>query len=171
MSSFRGAAQSESIKEQIIYHKAFRELISYRAPSSGGDLVKDEFVVKYDIICKIFVELAQLLSEIFEKSLMKHLSKVSQIEKQNISLNMKTLESAFLTEVEGIKFLDQEDKYRIGYFKRKYPLPANILHMMSEGHIEDFFGSWEQQFDSIEEEEMSDVFDPDEYSVGLFQFH
>jgi hypothetical protein len=35
-----------------------------------------------------------------------------------------------------------KDGYRLYYIQRKHPVPTNLLHMMSEGHVEDFFGSW-----------------------------
>ncbi|WP_147273085.1 hypothetical protein [Billgrantia montanilacus] len=44
--------------------------------------------------------------------------------------------------MEGVHFHDKEDWYRLGYLARKHPRPTNILHIMSEGHVEDFFGSW-----------------------------
>ncbi len=47
--------------------------------------------------------------------------------------------------------------------RRKYPLPTNIQHIMSEGHVEDFFGSW-----CAEEETDDDIFDPDENWYIIF---
>ena len=45
---------------------------------------------------------------------------------------------------------------------RKHPMPTNILHMMSEGHVEDFFGSW------LDQEDSEDGFNPDENWRILF---
>lgn len=89
-------------KKFILHSKAYRELISYRAPSSGDS---------------------------FKKS----------------------------TEFDGNTFWDREDEYRLDYLRRKYPLPTNIQHIMSEGHVEDFFGSW-----CAKEETDDDIFNPDD---------
>lgn len=59
-------------------------------------------------------------------------------------------------EIDGIYFGDSEDAYRLDYLKRKHPRLANIQHMMTEGHVEDFFGAWHSGDDADE------IFNPDE---------
>ena len=149
------AGNSSSIKEQILSLKAFREFISYRAPSSAGSL--DKYEIDAFPLCKISVELAQMVSELLEESLAKHLSKG-----YSPRLLEEDLRNVFTTEIENENFLDKEDLYRIGYLFRKYPMPANILHIMSEGHVEDFFGSW------CGVDQSGDMFDPDENWGILF---
>ncbi|UTG94015.1 hypothetical protein [Geobacter sulfurreducens] len=145
---------SNTTKSNILKSKALRESISYRAPSSGDKCSKDERC-PFDT-CRVILELAQLNSEIFEKSLVKRASG------KKFEIVDGYIERAFETEIEGHMFFDEEDYYRIGYFVRKYPYPANIQHMMSEGHVEDFFGSW------VDKEDREDVFNPDENWQILF---
>jgi len=148
-------AGSDSIKEQILKLKAFRELISYRAPSSGGSFEK------YDIdllhLCKVPVELAQMVSEILEEAIHKNLPHGCKPQ-----LIETDLETVFRSEIGNHQFFDEEDYYRIGYLLRKHPLPTNVLHIMSEGHVEDFFGSW------CDADEREEVFDPDKNWRILF---
>ena len=124
-----------SIKDSIYTLKNYREIISYRAPSSGSDIIETN--VNVLPICKAAVELAQLISEIFEKSLHKHCSK-----DYKPSLLAHDLKNTYIMKFGNSEYIDKEDKYRIGYLARKHPFPANILHIISEGHVEDFFGSW-----------------------------
>lgn len=123
------------VKTQILRIKAFREMISYRAPSNGkrhGDYDFDAVS-----LCQVPVEFAQMISEIFEDSLHKYLPK-----DYKPRLKRELLLPVCKTEIEGFDFFDDEDAYRIDYLFRKYPMPTNILHILSEGHVEDFFGSW-----------------------------
>jgi hypothetical protein len=119
--------------EYITHLKAFRELISYRAPSSGDAFPRPAI----DVIdmCRLFAEIAQMQSELVEVSIHKHVEGV-------FTLSDEAIDRICKMEIDGFTFFDKEDRYRMGYLQRKYPLPANILHIMSEGHVEDFFGSW-----------------------------
>jgi hypothetical protein len=124
---------SSRVKSSTLHLKAFRELISYRAPSSGDHFEKPDFdVYRY---CRLFLEIAQLQSELLEASIEKHVS-------ESFELRTDFMQHVYDVEIDGIHFHDGEDKYRIGYLARKHPAPANILHLMSEGHVENFFGSW-----------------------------
>ncbi len=141
-------AGSDSVKEQILKLKAFRELISYRAPSSGGSF--DEYNIDVLDLCKVPVELAQMVSEILGEAIHKNLP-----QGYKPKLLEDGLESTFLSKIGEHQFWDKEDLYRIDYLFRKYPMPTNILHMISEGHVDDFFGSW------CDTDDRDDVFDPD----------
>jgi hypothetical protein len=124
---------AENVKQSIIYLKAFRELISYRAPSSGDRFPKPDFdIYEYS---RCFLEVAQLQSELLEASIEKNVAESFQLQEIVIS---------HITDIDikGIHFHDEEDWYRLGYLARKHPYPTNILHIMSEGHVEDFLGSW-----------------------------
>lgn len=144
-----------SVKTQILRIKAFREMISYRAPSNGSQHGDYDFDVLS--LCKVPVELAQMISEIFENALHKHLPDGFKPE-----LNRDILAQVHKTEINGFEFNDDEDSYRIDYLFRKYPMPTNILHIMSEGHVEDFFGSW------CEHTPKEGSFDPDDNWQILF---
>lgn len=124
---------ANKINTHSTYLKAFRELISYRAPSSGGSFQKTDIDVIE--ICRLLAEIAQLQSELIEASILKNV-------KGNFSLKTEAIDHICNNEIDGFTFRDNEDRYRMEYLQRKYPLPTNILHIMSEGHVEDFFGSW-----------------------------
>lgn len=137
---------SESLKPKILQLKAARELISYRAPSSGDTAIDRNIEIEY--ICTIFSELAQLHSELLEKSIIKNADPEAFV---FLDTYMDTLRSV---RIEGFDFPDREDHYRLDYLRRKYKSPSNILFMMTEGHTEDFFGAWEPD----EEDESNDMF-------------
>jgi len=146
---------SPSVKDRILKLKAFREFISYRAPSDGGQL--SDYDEDYLPICMLPVELAQMLSELLEQSLSKNLP-----DNYKPVLLKRNLESVYKTTIGKVIFDDDEDHYRIDYLRRKYPFPTNIMHMISEGHVEDFFGSW------CSGEDNSSGFDPEQYWGVLF---
>lgn len=141
---------SDNIKNHVLYLKACRELISYRAPSSGDSTIERNNNISAKNICQIFVELAQIQSEILEASFHKHAS-------GTFNFNSKYIQQVCNAEIEGSIFFDKEDAYRMDYLRRKYSIPTNICHMMSEGHVEDFFGAW-----CPGEEGEEDSFDPDD---------
>lgn len=137
---------ARDVKSAVLHLKAFRELISYRAPSCGDKFPKPDFdTYEYS---RCFLEVAQLQSELLEASLRKNA-------KEQFDLKGEFLSHITDVEIEGIRFHDSEDYYRLDYLVRKHPRPANIQHIMSEGHVEDFFGSW------CAEEESPGAFDPD----------
>jgi len=144
---------SERVKKAVHHLKAFRELISYRAPSSGDHFPKPDFdIYEYS---RFFLEVAQLQSELLEASIEKNVTESFELKEEIIS-------HVTDVEIEGVHFHDKEDWYRLGYLARKHPTPTNILHIMSEGHVEDFFGSW------CSDSEQVDSFDPDKDWQILF---
>ena len=124
-----------SVKQSILRLKGFRELISYRAPSSGGSLAG--YAIDVLPLCRTAVEVAQMTSEILEESMSKHLP--AEYEPKIL---LDDLVPVYRTSQEGFEYFDDEDYHRIEYLRRKHPFPASVLHIMSEGHVEDFFGSW-----------------------------
>lgn len=141
------------VKKAVLHLKAFRELILYRAPSSGDRFPKPDFdIYEYS---RYFLEIAQMQSELLEASIEKNVAESFELQGEVIS---------YVTDVEidDVLFHDKEDWYRLGYLARKHPRPVNILHIMSEGHVEDFFGSW------CSDDEQPDSFDPDEDWQILF---
>jgi hypothetical protein len=138
---------SDEASKHITHLKAFRELISYRAPSSGDAFPKPDI----DVIgfCRLCAEIAQLQSELLETSIKKNVT-------GTFSLSDEAIRRICNVEIDGVQFYDKEDSYRMGYLQRKYPIPTSILHVMSEGHVEDFFGSW------CAKGEVEGQFNPDE---------
>jgi hypothetical protein len=143
---------SEKLKKYILHLKAYRELISYRAPSSGDSFSKTPFDMELIELCQLLCEIAQVQSELLEVSILKHA-------KENYNFLDSYIDQVCKTKIHGFSFRDGEDWYRLDYIKRKYPLPTNIMHILSEGHVEDFFGSWLPKNDKDVENE--DIFNPD----------
>jgi hypothetical protein len=142
---------ASSLKAVTLKAKANRELISYRLPTSGDAIV--EKTENFFSIATLLAEIAQFNSEILEAS----------VEKNAVPSTFEFLDKYIenLTDIsiEGVNFFDSEDLYRLDYLSRKFPKPPNILHTMTEGHVEDFFGAWTPK----EELEGDDgLFDPDE---------
>ena len=141
--------------ESDIYKlKAERELVSYRSPSSGDVQVsgKNRFLS----LSTLLAELAQFNSELFELSLINHGNS------SEFPLIPGYLEKISSVQIDDHYFVDCEDAYRLGYLARKHPRPTNLMHLMTEGHVEDFFGVWASQEDSDE------VFDPDTLNNIIF---
>jgi hypothetical protein len=147
---------AEKLEKDLLRLKAYREFISYRAPSSGEKALSKKNVFDIVDLCRMFVELAQLHSEIIESSFLKNA-------KGEFDFVEELMRHAFEAKIDGNHFFDEEDWYRLGYIIRKHPMPVNILQMMSEGHVEDFFGSW-----CADTEGNEDVFNPDENCGIIF---
>lgn len=138
---------AQSVDASIRSAKAQRELIDYHAPTSGD--ANFELQQNHIMKCRLLAEFAQMNSELLESSFEKHNSKVEfDFEDDQI---MKLLS----VELEGEVFLDDEDYYRVGYILRKHPRPASLQMLMTDGHVEDFFGAW------CDKEENQARFDPD----------
>ena len=138
---------AQSVNDAIRSAKAQRELIDYRAPTSGDAKIGalQDLILK----CRLLAEFAQLNSELLESSFEKHNSNSDfDVEDEEI---MKILS----VEIEGEVFLDDEDYYRVGYILRKHPRPASLQMLMTDGHVEDFFGAW------CDKEDKEASFDPD----------
>lgn len=143
---------SGRLKIFLNHLKAYRELFSYRAPSSGDSYREPMFDFGIVELCQLLCEVAQAQSELLEKSILK-----------NASLDHgfldKYIDQVCHAQINGYSFFDDEDWYRLGYLARKYPIPTNIMHIMSEGHVEDFFGAWLSKDD--DEDTPSLLFNPD----------
>jgi hypothetical protein len=138
---------STELKEVTLRAKAFRELISYRSPSSGDKNI--EASDQLESIATLLAEIAQFNSELLEASILKN------AEQEAFKFLPEYIDDLASVTIEGNYFFDREDGYRLDYLRRKYPLPPNILHVITEGHVEDFFGAW------CGEEPIDDAFDPD----------
>lgn len=141
--------KSKKIKDFCLKVKAYRELISYRSPSSGDLNIGSIDQIKE--ITTLLCEVAQFNSELLESSIVKNANP------QSFVFLDSYIASLSKCKIEGELFFDKEDAYRLDYLKRKHPRSPNILHIMTEGHVEDFFGSWTSNSEEINENE----FDPD----------
>jgi hypothetical protein len=95
-------------------------------------------------------EVAQFNSEILESSIIK------KADNSSFEFLHKYIEDLSSITIEDVEFFDREDAYRLDYLRRKYPRPPNVLHIMTQGHVEDFFGAW------LPKDEIEGAFDPDE---------
>lgn len=145
---------ADSAKTEIRELKAERELISYRAPSSGYDRISEKN--RHLSLCILLAEIAQFNSELFESSMLKHANPA------NFRLLSEYAAKIASFEIEGYYFGDNEDAYRLGYIARKQPYPVNMQQLMREGHVEDFFGAW------VAKEEGDELFNPDEMQNIIF---
>lgn len=145
---------ADSAEMEIRELKAERELISYRAPSSGGDIISEKN--RYLSLCMLLAEVAQFNSEIFEVSVLNNANPTHFFLLPEYAAKIASFE------IDGHYFGDNEDAYRLGCLARKQPYPVNIQHFMKEGHVEDFFGAW------VAEEEGDEFFDPDEMQQIIF---
>jgi hypothetical protein len=134
---FTSSACADDIKRQISEMKGRRELISYIAPSRGDADI--ELLNESDLIalCTRFSEIAQLQSEVMEASLHKKSPDPSTLVFKEVYFRQ-----ACTAVCENSEYTDREDVYRLNYLRRKHPMMTNVCHIISEGHSEDFFGSW-----------------------------
>lgn len=140
----------EEIKSTLERAREYRELFSYRFPASG---IKD-FAVSFDEtvdLCSFLAEFAQMQSEVLEKKNFKKTTIETTLNKDILSLG-------FLYKGKTFSFLDDEDWYRLDFMTRKQPFPVSLFFTLTEGMVEDFFGSW----CSDEEDEDIDLYNPDE---------
>ncbi|MED5612710.1 hypothetical protein [Janthinobacterium sp. P210005] len=138
---------AQDLKTTTLTSKAYRELISYRSPTSGDSII--ESIGNLKSIATLLAEVAQFNSEILESSIIKN------AENSSFEFLHKYIDDLSSVTVEGIEFFDREDAYRLDYLRRKYPLAPNLLHIMTEGHTEDFFGAW------LSKGRIEDTFNPD----------
>jgi hypothetical protein len=126
---------AEKFRDKINLLKAHRELITYRAPTNGDYNINNDIDITE--LCTLIVELAQFNSEILETSIQKN------IKDEDCIFMPEYIKQLSIIKVNNYTFFDREDSYRLNYLRRKWSMPPNILHSMTEGHTEDFFGVWE----------------------------
>ena len=146
---------ADKAEKEIRLLKAERELISYRAPTTGDENVGDrnEFVG----LCMLLADVAQFNSELFEVSLLKH------ADLSTFQLRSSDVEKVAFVEIDGHRFLDGDDLRRLDFFQRKHPHPTNLMFYMKEGHVDDFFLAW-----GTEDDELPHQFDPDSFIRSIF---
>lgn len=138
-----------------------REIFSYSLPSKGRALLAQDDLSNEDVfkLATIFIELAQLNSEILYSSIQKN-----HPEKLESNPSDEDIELA-ASYADG-QYFDEEDWYRFVSHFRKFSSPAPLDWTASEGFVEDVFGSW-----SADDEGLIDAFDPDKNWHILFNFH
>ena len=134
--------------------KAQREFIDYRAPSSGDTGL--EPMHQFEPYCRLLAELAQMNSELLDVSFEKHASDGV------FSIRESYVQEFASIEIEGEQFIDYEDARRLLYLMRKHPRPTSIKALLTDGHVEDFFGAW------IGQSENEPNFNPDDNLGVIF---
>ena len=89
--------------------KAYRELISYKAPSSGDSAVIDEIDIIW--LCTLLSEIAQYNSEILETSITKNADRNAFV------FNQSYIGELCNHSVDSFEFYDSEDRYRLDYLR------------------------------------------------------
>ena len=145
---------AENLRTQTRALKAARELVSYRAPTSGDrSIAVDTLLIE---TCTLLCELAQYLSELLQTSVEKH------ADPSTFGLKPDHLQELAFVEIDGVMFADWDDASRLGKFGRGEQHPYSIWLMMSEGHVDDFFGTWAAS------DELEGSFDPDHDQQIIF---
>ena len=143
-----------NIKKEISRLKAERELISYRAPSCGDEQISEKN--RFLGTCTLLAEVAQFNSELFEASMNEYAG--SDI----FQLKYDYLEKLTSVEINRHYFGDKEDAWQLDYLSQNHPRPANIMHLMTEGFVDNFFGAWAPS------SEDADMFNPDKLKDIIF---
>lgn len=139
----------KTTKEFIDWAREYREIFSYKFPANG--LTEHHLTLEDTInVCKLLCEIAQLQSKVLENSITKNA-------KTEFNLDWNILSVGYMYGEKNFKFIDREDGYRLDYITRKQKRPYSLHLTMTEGMVEDFFGSWYPEDDS----NLDEVFNPD----------
>jgi len=123
-----------------------RELFSYRFPATGLSLF-GKSLVDLDVainIARLFTELAQLNLACLEGEIRKETSEAfSMAEVDDIWLvaRYNTMKKYF-GQIKAHDLVDNDDYYRVRYFKERYRRPVALIGIATEGLVDDFFGAW-----------------------------
>ena len=150
------ARVSTEVQSLIDQARASRELISYWHPSSGHEGIRgNDRLIE---VCTLLAEVAQFNSEILEACCHKR-------RKFGFRFLDSYVEGLSSIELHGNVFFDEEDAYRLDYLARKYPVPGNIKHILTEGHVDSFLIAWG------DDEDRAGTYDPDENPWIIFDLN
>ena len=139
----------ENLENYITKLKAWRELISYRSPASGDPFKIDIEELKY--YATLLAEYAQMNSEIIENAARKNAPRVYEKIKESY------FERIISVELDGNYFFDDTDWSNLGKISIQRPYVVNLLYLLEEGHVDDFFEPW-----TSPENDPEHAFNPDE---------
>jgi hypothetical protein len=139
----------KATKEFIDWAREYRELFSYKFPANG---LTEHHLSLVDTVetCKLLCEIAQLQSKVLENAVTKNV-------KTEFNLDWNILSVGYRYGGKNFQFIDKEDGYRLDYITSKQKRPYALHSTMTEGMVEDFFGSWYPNDDS----KLDEVFNPD----------
>lgn len=141
--------KGKEVKEFIDWAREYRDIFSYKFPANG---LTEHHLSLEDTIdtCILLCEIAQLQSKVLENAITKNV-------KSEYELDWGILSVGYRYGSKNFQFIDQEDGYRLDYITRKQKRPYSLHLTMTEGMVEDFFGSWCPK----EESNIADVYNPD----------
>lgn len=125
--------------------KSNRELLSYKAPASADRNINSQDEVIY--FCTLLAEVAQFNTAILHNAVVRHASE------DDFVVFDHDMARIYNVEIEGKRFYDTEDRYRLDYLRRKGNTPHSIYMTMTEGQTEDFIGAWDADEDDVDNEE------------------
>lgn len=144
------ASEAERCLRTLDAAREQRNVISYRFPTSGLALFRDNLVTLEEAVyvARLFAELTQLNLACLEGSVRKLSGKTFE------QLDLDGVWHAMRYETSTADLIDDDDYLRVGYFLRHYKRPVALIALATEGLVEEFFGAWH--------EDLPDAFDPDE---------
>ncbi len=164
--------RGNEISSLLFQYKDYRELFSYKFPSSGIDLVRDfgnEFEYADTVqLCKMLCEIAQLNSERVEKYVKKHC--FSNIDEWG-KLTYKYMKQCFVYKhitKKDLHMIDEEDECAIRYIIEHHPFPINLSGTLPGWKIKNLFATWEH--DEIKSDQYQDIYHPSDNLNVIFQF-
>lgn len=125
--------------------KSNRELLSYKAPASADRNISSQDEVIF--FCTLLAEVAQFNTAILYNAVVRHASE------DDFVVFEHDMARIYNVEIEGKRFYDTEDRYRLDYLRRKGNTPHSIHMTMTEGQTEDFIGAWDADEDDVDNEE------------------
>ncbi|HZG61405.1 MAG TPA: hypothetical protein VEY68_13195 [Anoxybacillus sp.] len=146
--------KGEELKNKLSTARDYRELFSYKFPASGTDITKGVQLIDYEEaieLAALLAEIAQFNSEQLEYCIERY------CENKVFEINLEFFKEGIEYKLGNVPLIDREDLYRLDYIFRKQRYPLSLYFTMTEGLVEDFFGSW-----CPEEETEDDVYNPDE---------
>lgn len=120
--------------------KASREVISYRAPTSGVEIVDEAARLGVEDLCVAMAELIQLATEIMDRAVDRYL------DPKHFGIKQSHIDQVSKTVIGSKTFTDYMDRQRLDYLRRKHPRPTNAMMILTEGHVDDFSVAWEEQY-------------------------
>mgnify|MGYP000874978808 FL=1 len=147
--------------------KDSREFFSYKFPASGIFNYKNERELKFQELidsATLILELAQFNSEQLEYCINRYILDFP------FKVNLKFMETGYKyiynKKEQGVSYyIDYVDFYNIKKMFAKQKRPFNLLFSISQGLVEDYFGYWCMDYDTVEADE---VYNPDADWLILF---
>lgn len=130
---------SEYTKKVLTQIRDYRELFSYKFPTTGLKQLPEEVSAQIeDVIelCRLLVEVAEFQSERLDQSFTKN------CKDKKFGYTEDVLKKLIWFETYDSQFYDDDDYYRLSRFVAKGKKPTSLSLTMNAGMVDDFFGAW-----------------------------